>query len=204
MLNNSNFRCFCRAKTIQEIEWSLCKCKTKFPQAELPFYREQKFTREGTISRRIDLKGSQKLQKEIAKNLKKENELERQLKQKEREAPRFCLADPEQASALIYEPPEPIEADTDFSVPEIKPKVRNTDSYELFVSYGKRNGVPNHVLAGLLNALRIDEGVTDMSKFCSRKKITNEWSRINAKMSREHLGTDIICLKFDEKKVQLN
>ena len=196
------FRCFSKAKTVQEIEWSLCKCTPKFPQNELAFYAEQKFTRKGTITGHLDLKGSQKLQKEIAKNLKKQNEPERQLQQKKREAPRFRLADPEQASALICEPPDLIEPNTDddFHVPEIKPKVRNTDSHENFVCYGKRNGVPSHVLAGLINALRIDDGVTDLSKFCSKTKINNEWAKINEKMSREHLGTDIICLKFDEKK----
>ena len=198
-----HFRCFTKAKSVEEIEWALCKCTPKFPQNELAFYAEQRFTRKGTFGG-LDLKGTQELQKQIAKNLKKENEFERQSKQKQREAPRFHLVDPEQASALICEPPEPdpIEpnTDADFYVPEIKPKVRNTDSYENFVCYGKRNGVPSHVLAGLINALRIDDGVTDFSKFCSKTKINNQWAKINEKMSREHLGTDIICLKFDEKK----
>ena len=57
-----NFRCFSQAKTVQEIQWSLCKCTPKFPQKELDFYAEQKFTRKGTFGG-IDLKGSQKLGK---------------------------------------------------------------------------------------------------------------------------------------------
>ena len=199
------FRCFYKAKSVDEIEWSLCKCNPKFPKDELPFYAEQKFTRKGTISTNLDLKGSQKLQKIEAKNLKKQNEPQRQLKQKEREAPRFRLADPQQASALIPEP-EPLEfednmRDADFLVPDIKPKVRNTNSYNNFVSYGKRNGIPSRVLAGLMNCLRIDDGETDPSKFCSTKKIDNEWARLTTKQTREHMGiSGITGLIFDGKK----
>ena len=206
------FRCFSQAKSIEEIKWELCQCHPKFPKEEIDFYAEQKFTRKGYITRHLDLKGSQKLQKQEAKNLKRKLEPERQSKQREREAPRFCLADPDQASALICDDPEPVpepetidiiknENDADFSMPEVKPKLRNTHSYENFVTYGKRNDIPNHILAGLMNCLRIDDGETDMSKFCSAKKISNEWDRINAKLSREHLGTsNVICLKADGKK----
>ena len=204
MISRNFFRCFTKAKSVEEIVWSLCKCNPKFPQAEIEFYAEQKFTRKGTISSHLDLKESKKLQKLEAKNLKKANEPERQLKQKEREAPRFRLADPEQASALIPES-EPVEIDdmkdADFLVPDIKPKIRNTNSYDNFVSYGKRNGIPSHVLAGLMNSLRIDDGESDLSKFCSADKIDKEWTRINNKRTREHMGiSKVKAIKFDGKK----
>ena len=137
--------------------------------------------------------------------MKKQNEAERQSKQRERESSRLQLADPNQASALIYDDfpePEPKDfVDTDYYVSEVKPKVRNMDSYDLFVSYGKRNGIKSHVLAGLLNCLRVDDKISDPSKFCSTKKIDNEWSRINTKLTRNHLGiSNIIGLIFDGKK----
>ena len=56
ILDISKCRCFTKAKSIQEVEWSLCKCKPKFPEKEISFYAEQKFSRSGTIGG-IDLKG---------------------------------------------------------------------------------------------------------------------------------------------------
>ena len=56
ILDISKCRCFSRAKSIQDVQWSLCKCKTKFPKAEIDFYAAQKFLRSGTIGG-IDLKG---------------------------------------------------------------------------------------------------------------------------------------------------
>ena len=107
----------------------------------------------------VTFSGTQSLQKQEARNLKKHNEPERQAKQKLREASRVQLVDPDQASALIEfddESPEKVAKDDfDYYVPEIKPKVNNTDKYDLFVSYGKRNGIKDHVLAGLLNALKM-------------------------------------------------
>ena len=130
-----------------------------------------------------------------------------------REASRVQLVDPNQASALIelesdevLEFPEKVDKDDfDYDVPEIKPKVYNTDKYELFVSYGKRNGIKDHVLAGLLNALRVDEGITDPTKFCSTSKIGYEWQRINTKLTRNHngisqLGKYLVGMNFDGKK----
>ena len=152
------------------------------------------------------MKGTQILQKQEARNFKKQNEVERQSKQKEREASRFELLDENQASALIpidFPEPEPCDdvADLDYYVSEVKPKVKNTNSYDLFVSYGKRNGIKSHVLAGLMNCLRIDDRETDLSKFCSRHKIDNEWARIITKQTRNHLGiSEVKCIKFDGKK----
>ena len=56
ILDISKCRCFTRAKSIQEVQWSLCKCVPKFPKNEISFYAAQKFSRSGTIGG-IDLKG---------------------------------------------------------------------------------------------------------------------------------------------------
>ena len=56
ILDISKCRCFTKAKSSQEVEWSLCKCVPKFPKNEISFYAEQKFSRRGTIGG-IDLKG---------------------------------------------------------------------------------------------------------------------------------------------------
>ena len=137
--------------------------------------------------------------------MKKQNEPERQARQKLREASR--IVDPDQASAFIesddiLEFPEKIDKDDfDYYVPEIKPRVNNTDKYELFVSYGKRNGIKDHVLAGLLNALRVDDGIADPTKFCSTNKIGLEWQRINTQLTRNHNGiSKVKAVKFDGKK----
>ena len=126
-----------------------------------------------------------------------------------REASR--IVDPDQASAFIesddiLESPEKIDKDDfDYYVPEIKPRVNNTDKYELFVSYGKRNGIKDHVLAGLLNALRVDDGISDPTKFCSTNKIGLEWQRINTQLTRNHNGVSKVkAIKFDGKKLCLN
>ena len=52
----SKCRCFTRAKSIQDVQWSLCKCVPKFPKNEISFYAAQKFSRSGTIGG-IYLKG---------------------------------------------------------------------------------------------------------------------------------------------------
>ena len=57
ILDISKCRCFTRAKSIQEVQWSLCKCVPKFPKNEISFYAAQKFSRRGTIGG-IDLKGT--------------------------------------------------------------------------------------------------------------------------------------------------
>ena len=156
----------------------------------------------------ITFPGTQSLQRQEARNLKKQNEPERQAKQKLREASRIQLVDPDQASAFIEsddileEIPEKVDKDDfDYYIPEIKPKVNNTDKYDLFVSYGKRNGIKDHVLAGLLNCLRVDDGVTDPTKFVSTTKIRDEWQRINTKLTRNHNGiSKVKAIKFDGKK----
>ena len=203
------------------MKWELCHCKSRFPKEEFEFYATQKFLGKGYISRQIDVQGSMKLQRKEARNLRKEQEAQRQQIQAEREAPRFTLADPNQASALVYEPdsnayepdpspnepdPSPNEpdydnpADADF-VKEAKPKVKNTNSYPTFVSYGKRNDIPSHVLAGLLNSLRIDDSETDPTKFCSTTKIDNEWHRVKTELGKRHSEIrKIEALKFDGKK----
>ena len=56
ILDISKCRCFTRTKSIQEVQWSLCKCVPKFPKNEISFYAAQKFSRSGTIGG-IDLKG---------------------------------------------------------------------------------------------------------------------------------------------------
>ena len=201
-------RCFTKVKSIEEMVLELCKCKTKFLKDELPFYAEQKFTRKGYITRHVDVRGSNLLQKQEAKNLKKQHEKERLQRQAEREAPRFRLVDPDQASALIDDFQEPLEIDsnlerddTEFKIPEPKPKVYNTNSYQNFVSYGKRYNVNSHVLAGLLNSLRMDEGETDVSKFCSASKIDREWAKRRNKLVKKHSEiSNIEALIFDGKK----
>ena len=127
--------------------------------------------------------------------MKKQNEPERQAKQKLREASRVQLVDPDEAFDDVLEFPETVDKDDfDYYVPEIKPKVKNTDKYnDMFVSYGKRNGIKDHVLAGLLNALRVDDGVTDPTKFVSTTKIRDEWQRINTKLTRNHNGISRYC-----------
>ena len=50
-------RCFTKAKSIQEVEWSFCKCELKFPEKETSFSAAQKFSRSGTIDG-IDYKGT--------------------------------------------------------------------------------------------------------------------------------------------------
>ena len=58
------------------------------------------------------------------------------------------MVDPDQAYDDVLEFPEIVDKyDFDYYVPEIKPRVNNIDKYDLFVSYGKRNGIKDHVLA---------------------------------------------------------
>ena len=65
--------------------------------------------------------GTQTLQKQEARNLKKLNEPERQAKQKLREASRVQLVDPNQASDDVLEFPEIVDKDDfEYYVPEIK------------------------------------------------------------------------------------
>ena len=65
-----------------------------------------------------------------------------------------------------------------------------------FLSYGKRNGIKDHIIVCLLNALRVDHGVTDPTKFVSTTKIREEWQRINTKFTRHHNGISNISTQY--------
>ena len=206
------FRCFIYAKSIDEIQWSKCQCKVKFPKDELSFYALQKFQGKGKIGPSRDVKGSLQLQKQESKSLQKEQEQKRIENQKIKESSRLKLVDPRQASALISKSSDDSElsddsltsSDSDDNYEARAPpkaKTRNCNSLEMTVSYAKRHNVSSRVLAGIINSLRIDDGETEESRFCSTGKIDNEWSKIQANVTKRHSNISRIeCVKFDGKK----
>ena len=200
-------QCFANAKEQKDFDLSKCNCKSKFPQRELPFYSEQKLFRRGKILTKVDPVGTAEIQRVQNREIRKERESIAREKQRERETSTIDI-DPNLIGATsmdYFDPPDTeidlSDSDEDFQTAPVKPKSRNRNNYESFVAYGKRKGISILTLAGLLNALRVDENELDESKFVSPTKIDNQWSKIRANLDEKHSQiNNVECIKLDGKK----
>ena len=204
-------QCFSKCKEEKEFDISLCTCKPKFPERELKFYAQQKLFGKGKILSQTDVKASLELQRARALEIKKEQESERLKNQAKKEAARFDVKPKptkKVSTAFSSSSDDDVEDDydsddEDFVIANAIPKKHyNKDSYKMFISYGKRKGIPSTTLAGLLNSLRMDEGITDESKYISSHKIDCEWEKICENVVQAHNAEfrNLICIIFDGKR----
>ena len=211
LLDICSCTCFINSQKV-DIKIELCKCETKLkiPEEELDFYIDQKFDRNKFISSYKDLKTQKKYDLEQAKFARKiqREEPKRLEKQRVRESSLFDSIDPTTSdfasSFLDPDDPETFDDETQSS-PEKSGPLRNKKDYRCFISYAERLGLNDKAIAGLINAVNVDYGITDPSFYTCESKVTTLKQKYGLERTKSHFenGEELICISFDRKRCDI-
>ena len=189
------------------MSYSDCKCNPvdKIPKPELPFYAKQKFTacKVGKTLPSVDMNTSRSYDKVKANEIRKQNEPNRLAQQRQRESSEFDITvnpNSNMVASLIgpennsYQPND-TESISSQKIP------RNTHEYRTYISFMRRHSVPERVIAGGLNALRIDDGISDRTMYVSKTKVNNMIKKYGEELAAKHSQkTGFECISFDGKR----
>ena len=207
LLDICSCTCFVNSQK-SDIKLEICKCQDslKIPEEELEFYIDQKFERAQFISSSRDLKTQQKYDLEKARFARKaqREEPNRIQKQKVRESSNFNYIDPT-TSYFASNYLDLDDDDNDYAEPQSSPEKSgpkyNKNDYRCFISYAERLGLKDKAIAGLINALNVDYGITEPTFYTCEQKITSLKQKYGLERTKSHFENDeLVCISFDGKR----
>ena len=140
----------------------------------------------------------------MTRALKKQNEPLRLSMQKERESSELNITvnpDSKMVEFLIGSENVATECNSDIEPSQSTKSSRNRHEYRTYISFMRRHSVPERVIAGGLNALRIDDGISDRDMFVSKTKVNNMIKRYGEELAAKHSQlTGFECISFDGKR----